>query len=70
MHPEIKKFWNDIGHVVHGPTSMGSYEIHIPNKNFSIYKIEIVCYGDEYRFNNRWYSEEEMFKIIKLKAFL
>jgi hypothetical protein len=68
MHPEIKKFWEDAGHILHGPSLIESWEIHIGHA--PIWRIETVCHGDRHRFNGEWYSEEEMLRIIKQKAFL
>lgn len=72
MHSEIKKFWQDAGYTPSGgepPTYI--WEIHIPiGGPFNISLIEIVCHGNEYLFNKEWYSEEEMLRIIKQKAFL
>jgi hypothetical protein len=73
IHPEIKKFWEEAGHTVVGPSLIDSWEIHIstdPTGVWPLYRIEIICHGDRYRYNGQWYSEEEMLRIIKLKAFL
>lgn len=72
MHPEIKDFWIKAGHTPHGghpPTYIWEINIHLGGP-LSIYLIETVCHGNRYRYNKEWYSEEEMLKIIKLKAFL
>jgi hypothetical protein len=86
MHPEIRKFWEDAGYtvmrcddlnVVHSPHEMWcagwiargindlyiatSATIHGNNKPDKIF----------YNFDNlRMLSEEEMLRIIKLKAFV
>lgn len=72
MHPEIKEFWEKTGHKLVGPTAIDSWEIYIKLETWlgSAFKIETVCHGDRYRFENEWYSEEEMLKLIKLKAFI
>jgi len=68
MHPEIRKFWEDAGHVVHGPSIIDTYEIYIGPGPARL--IETIAHGNKYRFNKQWYSEEEALRIIKLKAFL
>ena len=70
MHPDIKKFWEDTGHTLHGPSLIDSWTIYVDTGGvIPIYLIETVCHGDRYRFKKEWYSEEEMLRIIKLKAF-
>lgn len=70
MHPEIKKFWEYIGSV-YGPSSIKSWEVHIPlGGPFPLSRIEVICHGDRYRYNKNWYSEEQMLRIIRLKVFL
>jgi hypothetical protein len=68
MHPEIKKFWEDAGHMVRGPTLINSYEIYVGQA--PIWRIETIAHGNRYRFNSEWYSEEEMLRIVRLKAFI
>ena len=68
MNPIIKKFWEDIGLTVHGPNAMDAYKVYIGKA--PIHKIEIVAHGNKYRFDKKWYSEEEMLRIIKIKAFI
>jgi len=68
MNPLIKKFWEDAGHTVLGPSIIDSYEIHIGPGPIRL--IEMIAHGNKYRFNKQWYSEEEMLRIIKLKAFV
>lgn len=68
MHPEIKKFWENSGHELVGPSFIETWEILIGDG--CIRRIETVCHGDSYRYNEKWYSEEEMLRIIRLKAFL
>jgi hypothetical protein len=67
MHPEIKKFWEDAGHTVLGPSIIETYEIHIGPGPGRL--IQMIAHGNHHRFNKKWYSEEEMLRIIKLKAF-
>jgi hypothetical protein len=70
MHPKIKEFWIKEGHTIHGGHApMYIWELYIEvGPGISI--IETVCHGNKYRFNKEWYSEEEMLKIVKMKAFL
>ncbi len=80
MHPDIRKFWEDAGYVISEPgyiDSMGSriqmgtitgYKALSPNPCICL--IEVIAFGDKHRINGQWYSEEEMLKIIKLKAFI
>lgn len=67
MNLLIRKFWEDIG-TVYGPSILESYEVHIGSGPIRL--IEIVAHGNLYRFNKKWYSEEEMLRIIKIKAFI
>lgn len=71
MHAAIKKFWTKKrGYRLVGPTLIDSWEIHIPvGGPFNMFRIETVCHGDKYHYNNEWYSEAEMLKIVKMKAF-
>jgi hypothetical protein len=71
MHPEIKKFWEDIGYTIEPGDAriQAIYGQRKPNE-FGIRKIEVLMFNNEYRFQTRWVSEEEMLKIIKLKAFI
>jgi hypothetical protein len=68
MNPLIRKFWEDAGKAVYGPNAKGSYTIYIGAE--PIFLIETIAHGDMYRFNKKWYSEEEMLRIIKIKAFI
>lgn len=69
MNPLIRKFWEDTGHTVHGPSIIDSYTIYIGTAP-SIFLIETIAHGNMYRFNKKWYFEEEMLRIIKIKAFI
>ena len=72
MHPEIKKFWEDTGHELSGPSTLGVYALYIPidNSRFGSRHIQMVYYEGKYIFNKERYSEQEMLRIIKQKAFL
>ena len=70
MHPAIKEFWIKEGHTLiggHPPTYI--WEVHI-DLVMSMSLIEVVCHGNRHRYKKEWYSEEEMLRIIKQKAFL
>jgi hypothetical protein len=72
MHPTIKEFWIKSGHPPMGggpPCHIWEVNIHLGGP-LQLSRVEIVCHGDKYRYNNQWYSEEEMLRIIELKAFL
>ncbi len=79
MHPEIKEFWAKIGLVdftLSAPTQY--YVVEFYNSNLCITIAEVWNGGSQdgpeqpakYFYNNEQYSEGEMLKIIKLKAFL
>lgn len=75
MHPEIEKFWNEAGYEV----ERGSYEDYVYyTSKLRIASPFAIVYKDGetptkyflHDWGNRIYSESEMLKIIKLKAFL
>lgn len=82
MHSDIKKFWEDNGYNVssmefksdervlyHVGDEEGFYLICKQyRKNGELEKIYYL--GRAAVLSNKYYSEEEMLKIIKLKAFL
>lgn len=68
MHPDIRKFYEDAGYTVLGPSKLSSYEIHIGNEPFRL--IKVICHGNKYYFNKEWYSEEKMLRIVRLKVFI
>jgi hypothetical protein len=73
MHPEIKKFWQDEGYSIpfQDDPALGTVSGYKPIDGAPyISKIEILAFGDKYRFKGEWYSEEEMLRIIHLKAFI
>lgn len=71
MHPEIKKFWEDAGYTIE-PGDARIQAIYGQGKvnEFGGRKIEVLMFNGEYRFGSKWVSEEEMLRIIKLKAFI
>ena len=71
MHPDIKSFWIKKGHTIHGgEPPMYIWSIHI-DLGMNMFRIETVCHGNKYRYNEEWYSEQEMLRIIKnMRAFL
>jgi hypothetical protein len=70
MHPAIKEFWIKTGHsLVGGDSIMDIWSIYI-DLGMNMFRIEVVCHGSKYRFNEEWYSEKHMLKIIQLKAFI
>jgi hypothetical protein len=85
MHPEIKKFWTEEGYSyienenqessVTGPDGkviyLGTVTGHLNlGGPFNISRMDTLAFGDQHRFKGVWYSEEQMLRIIRLKAFL
>jgi len=81
MHPEIKKFWEDAGYSVTEPgyiTDPKGEQIQLGTisgykkaaYNSAVSKIETIAFGNQHRFNGKWYSEEDMLRIIRLKIFI
>jgi hypothetical protein len=75
MHPEIRKFWEKVGTVICIDKPTGSitnvpfYCVNIGTKSEAI----AAMYDDDtlaYRLGDRWYTEEVMLRLIKIKAFL
>lgn len=70
IHPEIKKFWEDSGYVIDNKDQV---ESSITRGYKSLpdgwTMLKIIAMSGSYHFNKQWYSEEQMLKIIKLKAF-
>lgn len=70
MHSDIKAFWSKGGNTVMGGSPpMYLWSVYI-DLGMSMYRIETICHGDKYCYNKEWYSEEQMLRIIKQKAFL
>lgn len=73
MHPTIKKFWEDAGWDISNEDQIGTGTVsgykHIGGP-WPISKIKTLAFGATYAFDDKWYSEEEMLRIVKLKAFL
>ena len=73
IHPEIKKFWQECGFSIvnEDQTMSGTVTGYKHNKDyFYIRFIKTLAFGNTYRFNGQWYSEEQMLRLVKLKAFL
>lgn len=77
MHPEIEKFWEEVGEIDFTLSVPIIYYV-VENKDYCI-TIAAVWNGgiqdgpkqsDKYFYNKVEYTEEEMLKIIALKAFL
>lgn len=68
MHPEIKKFWEDAGYSISNENLESSSVITARKSDSPI--LETIGFGDTYKFKNKWYSEEEMLRIIRMKAFM
>lgn len=71
MHPNIEKFWNDANYLIshrHGDFYwLASSSMEFP------FIVALTLVSDKfvkYSFEGKWYSEQEMLRIISLKAFL
>jgi len=85
MHPDIKQFWLDSGctyienedqtQSVTGPdgkviylgTVTGHFSLGGP---FNISITDTLAFGDRHRYRGVWYTEEQMLRFVRLKAFL
>jgi len=81
MHPDIKEFWEKRGQSI-GGYSFSAIDVWFVISDPEYYnqggpppplKDDIIYMSAKiknYRLNDLWYSEEEMLRIIKQKAFL
>jgi len=70
MHPEILKFWEEQYHIIHYYHN-SLYEVwYIDYIGYNICMIDKSNKNKRYYLDSKSYLEEEMLKIIKLKAFL
>jgi hypothetical protein len=81
MHPDIKKFWENFGRPI-GGYSFSAVDVWFVRSDPEYYDqggpppplnediIFMNGKNNPYRMHGQWYSEEEMLKIIKMKAFL
>lgn len=73
MNEYIKKFWEENGYKVREElynNQRESYAVKIMNKDI-FYILPVYNHNaDEYYYENSSYSEDEMLRIIKMKAFL
>jgi len=67
INPEIKRFWEKRGEVS-GPTLIDSWECYLGK--LPIRQIVTIAHGNKYYYEKEWYTEEQMLKILKMKAFL
>ena len=77
MHPEIRKFWEDAGYEIEiystkdkKKLAYGYKGLKSPNQFNNDWSCATLMFGNQYRFNGNWLSEEDLLKIIKLKAFI
>jgi hypothetical protein len=82
MHPDIQKFWEEIGEVdltLSAPIVYWVVQMRHDGKLFQQFVIAEEWNGGpqdgpeqptKYRYDEEWYSEEEMLRLIKIKAFL
>ena len=83
MNPLIEKFWNDAGYTIShirpgGNPTTGELEqrylwcLMVEGTYIGLVGVsgisQMKC--DYYFFNNKKYSEDEMLKIIRMKAFI
>jgi len=83
MHPEIRKFWEKKFPI--GSVKLGNTQIYfVSSGNTKIFMGDLLSTHDDiiymesktktlpfkpYKVNDKWYSEQEMLKLIKLKSF-
>lgn len=73
MHPDIRKFWEAAGYRIENADQIGTgvvSGVKRTSSKFDVSIIEVIGFGDRHRFNKVWYSEEEMLRLIKMKALL
>ena len=74
MHPEILKFWEEQYHIIryyHNSFHEVWYIDYIGyNNGYNICMIDKSNKNKRYYLDSKSYLEEEMLKLIKLKAFL
>jgi uncharacterized lipoprotein len=70
IHPIIKKFWEDQGYTISNEDQTLSATVTANKMTWPLFTEETIAYGDQYRYENKWYSEKEMLKIIELTAFI
>lgn len=71
MHPEIKKFWEEAGWEIENENQELSGTVTATKKiDFAMGIIETIAFGNEHRYNGKWFTEEEMLRIIRMHAFL
>ena len=70
MNPEIQKFWEDSGYILSNVdqtiTAIVTGYKYEPDALF--HPIETIAFGNTYRINGNWYTEEEMLRIIRKMA--
>ena len=75
IHPNIEKFWTDQGfRIEYRPYSyqwiaISEYNVRRLISYISV-DMDTLISTNLYSFSNMFYTEEEMLKIIKLKAFI
>lgn len=74
MHPTIKKFWSQKYEIYHT-----NFETHqdwfIKDKPYrptrvAIFQNRRISSDLEYKYNDAWYTEEDMLRIVNLSAFM
>jgi hypothetical protein len=74
MHPDIKKFWEDIGTVEISMDAYLNYDCwYVKIENILPHQIIARRWRHnpiQYFFGDKEYTEQQMLRMIKLKAFL
>jgi len=76
MHPEIRKFWEKLGHVwvqVEPSDAIPSVPAYWFNKSDSVERVIVACFFDNkmvYWISHSWVEESMALRLIRLKAFL
>lgn len=70
MHAKIRKFWEEIGDVLVMNMSDSELFYVAPSTSGMIIATEINGEIIEYYYKDKAFSEKDMLRLIKLKAFL
>ena len=76
MHPDIKSFWENLGYTIkYEGCTVYSFDIIVDSKLNDIVSYNIITkdYKDKRIYlwlDRKYYYEEEILRLIKLKAFI
>ena len=70
MHPEIRKYFEEYGRII--PLYKGAQPISYWQETNGFYNTVALPHDDEwwYYIGNKWYSEPESLKVIRLTAWI